>query len=106
LGVTIATDGLGSGLPASSAVANCTTAAPFQAVLQPWPIQSEGAIGATGTIDLTCTTSVVVVDGTLSCDERRGSATATRTWPLRCPALPQSAVFSDGFEAPSRHVDD
>jgi hypothetical protein len=55
-------------------------------------------LGATGTLAIHCITDTVPVDRVLSCSERRGTGTVTRTWPLRCPALPSDRVFADGFE--------
>lgn len=96
--VTIRNDGLGVGLPASSAVSDCVAPAPFVAVLDPSPVMGEGTFGGTGTLALTCVTDIVPVDRVLSCSERRGAAAVTRTWPLRCPAQPSAVVFKDGFE--------
>lgn len=96
--VTIRNDGLGAGLPASSAVSDCTADAPFVAALTPSPVTGEGFVGASGAVALTCVTATAAVDRVLSCSERRGATTVTRTWPLRCPARPSPLVFADGFE--------
>lgn len=97
--VTIRNDGLGAGLPASSAVSACSADAPFVAEQTPSPITGEGTNGATGTVALTCVTATAAVDRVLSCSERRGGTSVTRTWPLRCPARPSPVLYADGFEA-------
>lgn len=96
--VTVRNDGLGAGLPASSAVSDCSVDAPFVAELTPSPVTGEGTVGSSGAVALTCVTATAAVDRVLSCSERRGTTSVTRTWPLRCPARPSPLVFTDGFE--------
>jgi hypothetical protein len=98
ISASIATDGLGSGLLATTTISNCAASNDFVTIVEGGSLTAAGAQGATGTIAVSCVADVQAQSGLLSCDETRAGALSVRTWNLTCPAGRPPEVFTNGFD--------
>lgn len=96
--ITIGTDGVGSGVSATSRVDDCTASAGFSAELPGGSVAATGTAGAGATLLVGCVPAATQAPGTLSCREIRAGAQRTVTWPLVCPAGRSESLLDDGFE--------
>lgn len=96
--ITIGTDGIGTGAPATSRIDDCTASAGFSAELPGGAVAATGTTGATATLVVGCVPAAASVNGTLSCRETRATTQRIVTWPLVCPAGRSETLLDDGFE--------
>lgn len=96
--ITIGTDGIGTGVPATTRIDECTTSAGFSGDLPGGAVAAIGTAGATATLVVGCVPGAASVNGTLSCRETRASVIRNVTWPLVCPVGRSETLLDDGFE--------
>ena len=96
--ITIGTDGIGTGVPATTRIDECTTSAGFSSDLPGGAVAAIGTAGATATLAVGCVPAATQAPGTLSCRETRATTQRTVTWPLVCPVGRSEGLFDDGFE--------
>jgi hypothetical protein len=68
--------------------------------MDPVPFGFGAQVSGTGDIQLTCVRDSADQTASLRCsEERNAQAFTTRSWNLRCPALPPDFLFADEFES-------
>ncbi len=82
---SIATPGTGTGAAATTLLTCNAPTAPFSGFGQTITAVGAGAITG-GPLSGTCTRGPTAVTQTLTCTERQGDTSVTRTWTLNCPA--------------------
>ncbi len=85
IAVSVATPGTGTGAPATTLLTCNAPTAPFSGFGQTITAVGAGAITG-GPLSGTCTRGPTAVTQTLTCTERQGETSVTRTWTLNCPA--------------------